>query len=289
LAEGVTVAKAALTRGLLLIVVACAPLVAAGDDGRASVLDDLRLSEPIIGDAVVFGADLYLEDGATVGGDAIAVGGSVVVERGAVVDGHVVAVFGVADVASPAAVSGRVLSYSSLGTLASGAPGQPAPLSMNAPMRLLAAGGWLLVTTGLAFLFPIRLRYAAWAAEGLALRVPALGMLLGLTLVSTIVATLGLGPALGVPLVAAVTLIFFAAKAVGLAVLGCWLGGVVLRRWLGRYHPITVEVFVGVMVLLGARFLPILGELLWMLISLTALGAAVAVTGVSHDAAGAEA
>ena len=282
-------AKAPLTRGLLLLVVACAPLVAVGDDGRASVLEDLRLTEPVAGDAVVFGADLYLEDGAVVGGDAIAVGGSVLVDRGAVVDGHVVAVFGVAEVASPADVSGRVLSYSSLGGLTAGTPGRPAPLSTNAPMRLLAAGGWLLVTTGLAFLFPIRLRYSAGAAEGLGLRVPALGVLLGLTLVSTIVATLGLGPALGVPLVAGVTLVFFAAKAVGLAVLGCWLGRVVLRRGLARFHPITVEVFVGVMVLLAARFLPVLGELLWMLISLTALGAAVAVIGVSLDAARAEA
>jgi hypothetical protein len=283
------VAKAPLIRRLLLLAVTCVPLVAAGDDGRASVLEDLRLAESIAGDAVVFGADLYLDDGAIVGGDAIAVGGSVLVDRGAVVNGHVVAVFGVADVASAADVSGRVLSYSSLGTLAAGAPGEPAPLSTNASMRLLAAGGWLLVTTGLAFLFPIRLRCATWAAEGLGLRVPALGVLLGLTLVSTIVATLGLGPALGVPLVAVMTLAFFAAKAVGLAVLGCSLGRAVLRRGTARFHPITVEVFVGVMVLLAARFLPILGELLWMLISLTALGAAVAVIGVSLDAVRAEA
>jgi hypothetical protein len=282
------VAKTTLTRLFLAILLLTAPTVVEGASGRASVLKDLHLSGPVAGDAVVFGADLYLEKGAEVSGDAIAIGGSVMVSSGAVVDRHVIAVFGCAEITPPADVGGRVLAYSSLVALASNsATGRP--MSANFSMRLLAAGGWLLVTTGLAFLFPIRLRYGTWATASLGFRVPVLGVVLSVTLFAAIIATMGLGPVMGVPLVATMMILFFVAKAVGLTVLGCWLGGAVLKRWLAHPLPMTLEVFVGVLVFLALRFLPAAGELLWALISMTALGASVAVIGVSLDGARAEA
>jgi hypothetical protein len=150
-------------------------------------------------------------------------------------------------------------------------------------MRLLTTGGWLLVTTGLAFLFPSRMRYGAWAVPSLGIQVPALGMMAGLTVFASMIAALGLGPALGVPLVGGLMLVFFVAKAVGLTVLGCWIGASLLRRWLRHPLPISLEVFVGVLVLLAVRFLPAIGETMWTLISMVALGACIAVAGVSTD------
>jgi hypothetical protein len=150
-------------------------------------------------------------------------------------------------------------------------------------MHLLMAGGWLLVTTGLAFLFPTRMRFGAWALPTLGVKVPALGMMAGLTVVAALIAALGLGPAFGVPLVTGLMVVFFAAKAVGLTVIGCWLGAAVLRRWLRHPVPISVETYVGVLLLLALRFLPAVGDTAWTLISLIALGASVVVISVSTD------
>ena len=150
-------------------------------------------------------------------------------------------------------------------------------------MRLLASGGWLLVTTGIAFLFPIRMRFAAWSVPALGVRIPALGLMIALTAAASLLAVLGLGPALGVPLVAALMVLFFIAKALGLTVLGCVVGTWVLRRWVRHPLPISLEVFVGVLVLLALRFTPVAGQTLWTLISIMALGASIAVVSVSGD------
>ncbi|MCW8985172.1 MAG: hypothetical protein OQK55_07505 [Thermoanaerobaculales bacterium] len=255
----------------------------AAETGRTAVLSDLRIDEPVFGDVVVFGADLELGPEAQVEGDAVAVGGDIRVAQGAVVKRHVVAIFGGAEVPVDADVGGRVLCFSSVATLLSASSVRESSLHADFSMRLLAAGGWLLVTTGLAFLFPIRMRYGAWAIPSLGIKVPALGMMAGLTVFASLIATLGLGPVLGVPLVGGLMVVFFVARAVGLTVLGCWIGGIVLKRWVRHPLPISLEVFVGVLVLLALRFLPVVGETLWTLISLVALGASVAVMSVSTD------
>ncbi|HSO22844.1 MAG TPA: hypothetical protein VLT81_08045 [Chondromyces sp.] len=246
---------------------------------RTAVLADLEINRPIEGDAVVFGADLRLGPEASVSGDAIAVGGDVIVADGAVVGRHVVAMLGTAEVAQAARVGGRVLAFASLATLARGDTVEPRLARVDLGLRLLASGGWLLVTTGLAFLFPARMRYGAWALPALGFRVPALGTLVALTIVASLVAVLGLGPALGVPLVAALMTVFFAAKCVGLTVVGCTLGNAVLTRWLHHPLPISLEVFVGVLALLALRFLPAVGESLWTVVALVALGASIATFG----------
>ena len=90
-------------------------------------------------------------------------------------------------------------------------------------------------------------------------------------------AVLGFGPSLGVPLLAGLMIFFFAAKCLGLTVIGCVLGMWLLRRWLHHPLPISLEVFVGMLILLAVRFLPVAGETLWSLLSVMALGASLTV------------
>ncbi len=262
--------------------------VAEAAPGRAAVLADLEINESVEGDVVVFGADLVLGAQARVTGDAIAVGGDIRIAPGAEVGRHVVSVFGVVEIDGDAEIGGRVLSLSSLTSLATGAGVAERPHQVSFAMRLLASGGWLLVTTGIAFLFPIKMRLAAWSVPGFGVRIPALGLMIALTAVASLLAALGLGPALGVPLVAALMVLFFIAKSLGLTVLGCVVGAWVLRRWVHYPLPISLEVFVGVLVLLALRFMPIMGETLWTLISIIALGASIAVISVTGDTARAE-
>ncbi len=257
--------------------------LSAADSGRTAVLSDLRIDGPVVGDVVVFGADLELGPQARVEGDAVAVGGDIRIAEGAIVTRHVVAILGEAEVPVDAGIGGRVLCFSSPASLLSDPSVRRPSLHADVSMRLLAAGGWLLVTTGLAFLFPIRMRYGAWAVPSLGVKIPALGIMAGLTVFASLIAALGLGPVLGVPLVAGLAVVFFAARAVGLTVLGCWIGSIVLKRWVPHPLPISLEVFVGVLILLAVRFLPVVGETLWTLISLVALGASIAVLGVSTD------
>jgi hypothetical protein len=256
--------------------------------GRAAVLTDLEVNESIEGDVVVFGADLVLGAQARITGDAVAVSGNVRIVPGAEIGRHVVAVFGVVEIDGKAEIGGRVLSLSSVASLATGAGVAERPRRVSFAMRLLASGGWLLVTTGIAFLFPIRMRLAAWSVPGFGVRIPAVGLMIALTAVVSLLAALGLGPGFGVPLVAALMVVFFIAKSLGLTVLGCVVGTWVLRRWV--HHPLTIslEVFVGVLVLLALRFMPVLGETLWTLISVIALGASIAVVSVTGDPARAE-
>jgi hypothetical protein len=283
-AEDLAVARrpvAVLLLSVVLLFSVAAEVSAASE--RTAVLTDLRVDEPVEGDVVVFGADLFLGPGARVAGDAVAVAGDIRVSEGAEVTRHVVSVLGSAEVPEGAEVGGKILSLESLATLAPVSSARAASLRADPSMHLLTAGGWLLVTTGLAFGFPIRMRLGAWSLPRLGVKIPALGIMVGLTVVASLIAALGLGPALGVPMVAALMIVAFTAKAVGLTVLGCWVGSAILRRWIHQPLPISLDVFVGVLVLLGLRFLPVAGETLWTLISLIAFGASVAVIGLSTD------
>ena len=124
------------------------------------------------------------------------------------------------------------------------------------------------------------MRYGAWALRPLGFKVPALGFLVALTVIASLFAALGFGPAFGIPLIAGLMALFFTGKAVGLTVLSCVVGTAVLRRWLRHPLPISLEVFVGMLVLLALRFLPFAGEVLWSFLTVFALGACIAVVGV---------
>jgi hypothetical protein len=262
------------------------PAIAA--PSQTSVLADLQVNEPVEGDVVVFGANLELGPEARVSGDAIVIGGNIRLSPGAEVGRHVVAVIGQSVVPAGALVEGRVLAFSSVATLAPAGLADRS-LHLNLALRLLTSGGWLLMTTGLAFLLPVRVRYGTWAMPVLGIKVPALGAMVWLTWFAALIAVLGLGPALGPPLVAALWVLFFVAKAAGLTVLGGWVGAAVLRRWVHHPVPITLEVFVGVLALLALRFLPVVGGTFWVLVSVTALGACVAVLVLTNDGAAVEA
>jgi len=282
------VAQRRLSQFAALLFVLTLSSVGEAAPGRAAVLADLEINEPVEGDVVVLAADLVLGAKARVTGDAVAVGGNVRIVPGAEVGRHVVAVFGAVEIDGDAEIGGRILSLSSLASFATGAGAAARPYRVSFAMRLLASGGWLLVTTGIAFLFPIRMRFAAWSVPVFGVRIPALGLMIGLTAAASLLAALGLGQAVGVPLVAALMVVFFIAKSFGLSVLGCVVGAWVLRRWVHHPLPISLEVFVGVLVLLALRFMPVLGETLWTLISLIALGASITVISVSGDPARAE-
>ena len=109
----------------------------------------------------------------------------------------------------------------------------------------------------------------------LGIRVLVLGVAAGITFFAAVVAALSIGPTLGVPLAATLTVIFFAVRAVGLTVVGGFLGELLLRRWFNRPLPLTVEVFVGVFALLAVRFVPYLGGVLWSVCSIAALGTGI--------------
>jgi hypothetical protein len=171
-------------------------------------------------------------------------------------------------------VEGRTLAFSSLSSVVL-MPASEAPLQVGLAVRLLTSGGWLLVTTALAFGLATRLRYGVWVLPRLGIRVLVLGVAAGVTFFAAVVAVLGFGPTLGVPLAAGLTAVFVAVRAVGLTVVGGCLGGIVLRRLHGRSLPLTVEVFAGVLLLLAVRFLPFVGGVLWSVCSIAALGTGI--------------
>lgn len=256
---------------LVFVVAIAASPVAEAVPPRTTVFNDIVVNEKVDGDVVAFEANVHLGPLADVSGDVVVVNGDLRLDKNARVGRHVMAIFGDVVAAPGAVVQGRTLSFSSLSNVAL-RPGGEAPLQVNVAVRLITSGGWLLATTALAFALSTRLRYAVWILPQLGFRVVMLGVAVGVTFFAAVVAVLGLGPSLGVPMSAGLMVVFFAIRAVGLTVVGGFLGELVMRRWLRRPLPLTLEVFVGVAVMLAVRFLPLLGGLLWSLCSIVALG-----------------
>jgi hypothetical protein len=226
--------------------------LAVTSSGKAAALTDLVINEKVDGDVVV------------VGGDAV-------IGPAAEVHGHVVAMHGRVLLDPAARVDGRVISVSSLGGLQLEQVGS----GVEVAVRLLVAGSWLLVTTLIAFLLPGKVRFGVWLVPSMGPRVLVLGVLVFITVFAALVAMVGLGPALAVPLLATLAIAFELVKAFGLAVLGAWLGGAVLMRVTERALPVSFHVFLGVTLMLVARVLPVVGSLVWTVVSVVALGVAV--------------
>jgi hypothetical protein len=257
---------------LAVLMVAASQVAAAPP--RTTVFNDIVVNEKVDGDVVAFEADVHLGPMADVTGDVVIVGGTLHIDSRARVGRHVLAVFGDVDASPEAVVEGRVLAFSSLSSVAL-RPGEATSFQVGLAVRLLTSGGWLLITTALAFGWATRLRYGVWVLPRLGFKVFVLGVAAGVTFFAAVVAVLGLGPSLGVPLAAALTVVFFGLRAVGLTVIGGFVGGWLLRRRLGHPLPLTLEVFVGVLCLLLVRFLPVLGGLLWSICALAALGTGI--------------
>jgi len=260
----------------LAFVVAIAATEVMAVPSHTTVFNDIVVNEKVDGDIVAFESDVHLGPRADVAGDVVVVGGDLHLDSRARVGRHVVALFGNVDAAPDAVVGGRILAFSSLSNVAL-RPGTRASLRVNLAVRLITSGGWLLVTTALAFGLSTRLRFGVWMLPRLGFRVLVLGLAAGITFFAAVVAGLGLGPTLGVPMAAALTVVFFFVRAIGLSVIGGCLGALLLRRWYRRPLPLTLEVFIGVLALLIMRFLPLLGGAVWSVCSIAALGTGIIV------------
>jgi hypothetical protein len=234
--------------------------------GKAAALTDLVINEKVDGDVVVIGGDAVLGPTADV-------------------RGHVVAMHGGVQLDPAARVEGRVISVSSLGGLQL----EQVEGGVEIAVRLLVAGSWLLVTTLIGYLLPAKVRIGAWLVPSMGVRAPVLGVLVFITLFAALVAVVGLGPTLAVPLLATLSIAFELVKAFGLAVLGAWFGGVVLHRLTERSLPVSFHVFLGVALMLVARVIPVVGSAVWTVLSVVALGVAVFTVALAprHGAAGA--
>lgn len=224
--------------------------------GRAAFLEPLTVNEPV-------------------SGDVVAVGGDVILGPEARIDGHAVSVFGRVITEPGARVAGRTLEVASLSSLSLREEGKATPVGVRAGVRLIDCGGWLLVTTLIAVLFPAWLRRSVVTVGGLGVRVAVMGALVAATLIAALVAVLGLGGPVGIGLAIALMLAFFLAKALGLAIIGAALGRWLLHRLVHRLAPVSAAVFLGVTMLLGLRFLPLLGDPAWTMVSVVAVGAGV--------------
>ncbi len=242
---------------LLLVGASLTGLVQAQEvsDRLVAVGSNLEVNSEVEGDVVVFVGDLILGPGAVVHGDAIAVLGRIERQPGATVDG-------------------RALGLTSLATLElepdleGGAGGEA-----RAAVVLLVMGGWLLATSLITWVAPVRIQEGVRFLRGLGWRIAIIGVLALATFFAALLATLGLGPAWGVPLSGALVVLFIAVKAVGLAVIGASLGRLVVARSGLSTVPTSIDVFVGVALLLLLRLLPLVGGIAWAALSVLALGA----------------
>jgi len=239
-----------LTVALAVLILGAVP--AAASPQHVAFLTDLTVDGPVDGDVVAFAGDVILGPNARVTGNVVAFHGTVHRHAGARVDG-------------------RALAISSFAGFDIVQAGQTDP-RFGPAVVLLSMGGWLTAATLLAFLLPGRLRYGVWLFPHLGVKVVVVGVLLYLTFVAACVAALGFGARLALPLIVTLVVAFLAAKAVGLTILGGTLGSWMLRV-IRAAPPLTLEVVVGVTVLLLVRFLPVVGGLVWEGISIVAVGA----------------
>ncbi|MCD4748718.1 MAG: hypothetical protein K8R59_05020 [Thermoanaerobaculales bacterium] len=246
--------RALLIPALIVGALCSIALPATAGDGVVGVGSDLRVDNEVQGDAVVLLGDLIIGPHADVHGDAVAVLGCVRLENGARVRGKIVGV--------------RSLSNLDLDPVAAAAAG-----STRLGLILLALGAWLFATSLIAYIGP------AWVHEGvrqvraLGWRVIVFGVFSAATFLAALVAVLGLGPGWGVPLSGLLTALFVGVKIVGMTVIGAWLGSRLLVRWSRGRWPVSLEVFAGVLFLVGLRVVPVVGGLAWNILSIVALGA----------------
>ncbi len=262
----------------LTIVLVAALVVAASwstaAPARTTVFNDVSINKRVDGDVIAFEADVRLGPRADIEGDVVVVGGRLKMDDQARVGRHVLVVFGTLEMASASRVDGRALSLSSLSSVLL-RPGAEVPLHVDLALRLLTSGGWLLVATTLAFGCSTRVRSAIWLVPRLGLEVALLGVAAAVTFLAAVVAVLGLGPTIGVPLAASLTVVFLVLRAVGLTVIGGLLGAAVLGRTGRRVLPLTLEVFVGVLLLLVVRFVPWVGGVAWSAAAVVSLGVGI--------------
>ncbi|NOZ79376.1 MAG: hypothetical protein GXP48_09430 [Acidobacteria bacterium] len=248
---------------VMTLILAAAAVPAEASQGRLVVARSVRIDEPVKGDLVCIGSAVVLGPRAHVSGDVITVLGSVEREGGATVDG-------------------RMIKISSLAGLELSAVGARHPGRVVWGIRALIWGIWLLITSLVTLIWPVGVGRGVWITRHMRLRSLVVGLMAVITLVAGMVAAVAMGPAVGVPLGAALVLVFLAAKVFGVGILGTLLGRLIVLHGLHRRVPPSYETFVGVTLLVGMRLLPWIGGGVWALVSIWAVGAAVMTFALQH-------
>lgn len=248
----------ALRRRLRVVVIGAVVAFAAGQaaagPGRASLLEPIVINGRVDGDVVAMGANIKLGPKADV-------------------RGHVVALFGAVQRDPGAQVEGRVIGIRSLAGGVLTQEGAVVPVAVRVGMDLLLASVWLVVATVLAALLPGRVVTGAWTMNRLGLRVLGVGVMVVVTVIMALLAAVSLGPGVAVPVLTMLMLLAVAAKAFGLTLLGAALGGRLSAAVAGARLPVAACTFIGVGVLVGVRFVPVIGGLTWAAVSVWAVGA----------------
>ncbi len=230
----------------------------AAPPGRAAILEDIRVDGPVKGDVVTIGGDIVLGPGAHVTGHALSIFGRVEVEPGA-------------------RIEGRSLAVDSLAGLSAETGAGAADHRAVWGLRMLIAGCWLTVTTLLALALPRRIIRGEWLVRRTGVGGLGLGVLVTVTLFVALVAVVGLGGGFAVPGTLAVVGLYVGLKVFGVAILGGTVGRWLLRRAAHRVAPMPTMVFLGVLVLVLGRLVPVVGGVLWAVVSIWGVGAAVTV------------
>lgn len=228
---------------------------------RTAIAGDLSVNSEVEGDVLVLGGELNLGPAAHIHGDAIAIFGRVNRDPAARIDG-------------------RVLHLEDLASLDPQFENQS---QTRLSIFLLTAGFWLLVTSLIGAFLQKRLGRALYQLKILNWRILPFAILAQLTLMGALIATLGLGPRFAAPITGMVLGISLILKALGLSLLGWFLGAHILP--VSPKIPVNAEIFVGVLIFNLLRLLPGIGSLCWILISVLALGSGILTLGATFRSA----
>jgi len=239
---------------LALILLASAFQISAEEMAVAS---DLSIDSRVEGDVLVVGGVLRLGPHAYITGDAITIFGSIEKQDGA----H---------------VEGRILHLEQLASLD---PQIESRVHGRLAIFLLSSGIWLFLTTLIGTFFRVPLARSLLQLRALRWRLIILSILTQATLIGAMIAALGLGSVVAVPLTALILSFALTIKAMGMAVLGWLVGTWVLPVKLSGILPPTAKIFIGVLLFNLLRLLPGIGGILWMAASLLALGSGIFVLG----------
>ena len=245
--------------GLRLMVICIMLLLSASllPASTTAIASDLSIDSEVQGDVLVIGGELHLGPSAHIHGDAIAIFGSVVRDPAARIDGHIL----------------------HLEDLASLDPRFEERRHTRLSIFLLTTGFWLLLTSIVGALMQRKLGRALYQLKILNWRILPFAILTQLTLMGALIATLGLGPRLAAPLTGIVLALSLILKALGLSLLGWFLGAHILPS--SPTLPINAKIFVGVLLFNLLRLLPGMGSFIWILISIVALGSGILVLGAA--------
>ena len=226
------------------------------------------------GDAVALFCDVIVRG--RVAGDALAVFGRVVVEGSdATVEGDAVALFGVVERRDGGRVGGEARSLWPLPERGGWIAWTFSPPLLA--LRLVVLSAWMLAALAAAFAAPERVVRAAGEIRRHPVRLIGIGLLVLASLATTLMLCVALVVVvIGVPLLFVLALV--AAVLGALAHASCFhaVGERILERLVDRPTAGNAKVLVGALLFAVLAFVPIAGELAWLLAYLAGAGAVAA-------------